>query len=386
MKVVVVTDLDISYPNFGGARLARDFIDALSMVGCRVAVLAAGPPTCLKTPRGLYAERYVCLDINMLLSLTLKLAGRIAPGLKYVQQVAKFRVFTLGKVLRRVVEAINKLGWDAADVVVAEQPYVFPVAEVASKMLNAVLVLREHNVEEVYVRDLLNIANVKDPLTVRMARGVEEYAVRRARITFTISRVDYARLIAKGLSSVKMLTPGLLWRGSNSKVLDDYVLLSASDHPPNMILLLKFIKYAKKYPTLKFVITGNVCKYVKLIREKLPRNVVLLGDVPLDLLAGLYKHALLVYASSSISTGVPVKLLEALLYGVPAVTNRYAYLALDKPPGVVLEHMFDEVIKSSDLLERLREGARRASRMFNAFTMVKSFLEHVNQLRTSQSS
>jgi glycosyltransferase involved in cell wall biosynthesis len=162
---------------------------------------------------------------------------------------------------------------------------------------------------EVFVNEL--IKDIQD---------VEERAVRRAETTICVSDYDMSKfkinyplsnfiLIPSGFSVTPTLPP-------RARKLNE-MLFFGSSHPPNISAAEHIIALAKKFPTLSFVIAGDVCSFLKVDCE----NIRLLGRISERELDELLATATVFLNPITSGAGISLKLIRAMSSGIPILST-----------------------------------------------------------------
>ena len=342
-----------------------------------VTVVSIVPPHKCRRPPGLWgvAFRYhvACsASAREVLLYSLRLASSLSRRLEPLLLAA---LLSLGIGPGAAMGEAVAGGYDA---VVVEQPYLD-----TRSLPRESLAVRLHNIEAEYVEMLARLEDMELPEAVKRLIGASEgERLRRARGLVALSFRD--ALLAEKLYGVKacyappVITPAepaAQWEPPAPP--RSYVVYVASPHRPNIVAAKPLLAAAPLLEGLglRVVIAGALGEHLQR-RGLRPRNVTLLGRLSEEQLAALYRGAYAAYIPHMHRSGLPIKLLEAVLHGAPPlVERRLAALpplqGLDETNAVIAERLapaeMAEALRSTmhrydELLRSLRRLASRYSR------------------------
>ncbi len=380
MKIAVISYRPIGSIPTGSRRIIIDLAVGLKGEGFHVDIynISRRGYGC---PDDISLEGVGCVELSEdLLRRSLLLPPRILTlasneALLFIKLVAQSMVDRVSKVYQDLVEAIDSRGYDLA---ILETIYLSHLGSLL-KSRGIPAILRLHNVEAEYIASL-SYSYLKT-LAYRSMKAVERRSLMMISNRVAISMRD--KEIIKRLYGLETHYLGPTVRGSrrdcssrDQELIENlglecggYALFVGSPHKPNVSALHSILDgIYKGRVEIDLVIVGGIGKYVKRISDK---RVKILGIVPDRILRSLYCCASLSLAPIVGGGGVPIKLIESILYGVPTVTSKRAELII---PGlkhleniVIIERIGDiaEALKilSRDraLRNKISEGAQRIS-------------------------
>jgi len=187
-------------------------------------------------------------------------------------------------------------------------------------------IYNSYNVESEMMPSLIQGGRVED--VVAFIYQLESTLVSRSRLVFATSpdelikfRILYnvpatkLRLAPNGFSPEHFAED----RSPAPSIKKKFALFFGSQHPPN-IEAAQFIAdvIAPKFPTVRFVIAGAVCKYV----TSSAANLDLRGEVDDETKKDLFHQATLFINPMLSGAGTSLKMVEAMAAGLPIVTSR----------------------------------------------------------------
>jgi len=349
LKIAVISYRPIGPMPTGSRRIIIDLAVGLKEKGFHVDIynISRRGYGC---PDDISLEGVGCVELSEdLLRRSLLLLPRILTlasneALLFIKLAAQSMVDRISKVYQELAEAIDSKGYDLA---ILETIYLSHLGSLLrSRGIQAVL--RLHNVEAEYIASL-SYSYLKD-IAYRSMKVVE----RRSLITISnrvvISMRD--KEIIKRLYGLETQYLGPTVRGSRRDCsprdqelikglgleCGSYALFVGSPHKPNADALYNILNGIYKGGVgIDLAVVGGIGKYMEgRISDK---RVKILGIVPDRILRSLYCCASFSLAPIVSGGGVPIKLIESILYGVPTVTSKRAELII---PG--LKHLENVVI------------------------------------------
>ncbi len=360
MKIAVISHRPIDSIPTGSRRIIIDLAVGLKEKGFHVDIynISRRGYGC---PDDISLERVGCVELSEdLLRRSLLLPPRILTlasneALLFIKLVAQSMVDRVSRAYQDLVEAIDSRGYDLA---ILETIYLSHLGSLL-KSRGIPAILRLHNVEAEYIASL-SYSYLKN-LVYRSMKAVELRSLMMVSNRVAISMRD--KEIIKRLYGLETHYLGPTVRGSrrdcssrDQELVKDlglecggYALFVGSPHKPNVSALHNILNGIYKGKVeIDLAIVGGIGRYVKRISGK---RVKILGIVP-----GRILRSLCCCASPSLAPivgggGVPIKLIESILYGVPTVTSKRAELII---PG--LKHLENIVIieRIGDIAEALK--------------------------------
>lgn len=331
----------------------------------------------------------------LLPSRALSLASNEA--LLFTKLVAQFSVDRISGVYHKLTETIISRGYD---LVVLETTYLSHMASILS-FIGVPYMVRIHNVEAEYIASLSY--GLLRGLAYRAMHYVERRALEIARNCVTISMRD--REIIKKLYGVETHYLGPTVRGSRkdcsskdqelvgglSLECENYALFVGSPHKPNIDALSNILEAVSgDWVEMDLAIAGGIGEHINR-KGLISKRIKILGIVPDKILKSLYCCAAISLAPIVSGGGVPIKLIESILHGVPTITSRRAELIV---PG--LKHLDNVVIiekigslsealktltRNRDLRYRISEGALQLAEKAIGFEKtINRYIEHIEKI------
>lgn len=276
--------------------------------------------------------------------------------------------------------------------VLMETPFVYSMLDLKFiKKHNIRLVTVFHNVENIYFQETSIWPKKLAVLEKSRIENLERKVLKNSDLSICISPYDKEWYEAKfNIKNIKYLPSVLprvekLWKNHDSNYI---VFFSQLSFPPNYLGLMWFLKnvfakYCEMFPGIKVKITGKISDEKRACIEKF-KNVEMTGflnNTDFDL---LLQNALFSVTPINQGSGVKIKLLEALSYGIPTIATRHCYEGIrfevkagDEPFVVAenddefLQHMI-ELTSSRNCRERMSDNA------YNFYTKEYSSEENIN--------
>ena len=377
---------------YGGAqRVIVDTYEALSVRGFDVTLVSVVPPHRKGRGRAYkFSFRYIEVVECPLASPFIYMLR----GLTYLHQGLGLPSQLL--FMSYVLSVCGELGSlvNGSDVVVVEEPYVAGLIDPSKR------VVRVHNVEFEYIRNALSGVRV---VTDVFSRRELEMLSKSKRVIAMSYRDYYIFRKLLGLfdlgPEVFYVEPILLVRGRNlgleylhKRGLEEkkYVVFVGSSHLTNVYSARALIRSAPRLKRLgvKIVVGGGVSQYFR--GKMLPENVVVTGYLGFDELRTLYSHALAAYVPHPHKSGVPIKLVEAILHNVIPLVSRSVLEPIPLVKGlrdgvnVVMMQRYDDademyaiiekLVKDDKYYEELLRGVTSLSRRFEPSRLVEKYV------------
>ena len=153
----------------------------------------------------------------------------------------------------------------------------------------------------------------------------------------------------------------------------------ASGHYPNVIAINNFIENLNRFKNhIRLDITGTICG--SLMNNKFPRFVNILGYC--DSLEDFYTSCDVIVNPDELLSGIKVKCLEALSYGVPLVSTKAAMEGIESDAEY---HLLDSDEQCAEFIaslkkDRLPEMALKSRSIFVAFNQRYNFKSTMKQV------
>ena len=295
---------------------------------------------------------------------------------------------------------MQKILTDNIRIVVLENPFLATLIDIPKLRRERIrILLVEHNVEYKYFLDSLRLPAYIATLEARRIHELEKRVIGQVNRTICISPQDSRDLQQEfGVGTVCYLPPILsskerCWTRNTSKQIVFTGGLSFYPNLHGIMWLLEHIwsDFLLQYPDYKLVITGKVSDAVKQKLAAYP-SVKLTGFLTAQELEDCMIGAQFVVVPIIKGSGVKIKLLEALSYGIPVVTTEeshrgvmYDALQEDVPymhtsdPRMFLEYMC-RMASDLGLCERLGMKARIFfDRTYASNTNLRAWLQLLNE-------
>lgn len=262
-----------------------------------------------------------------------------------------------------------------------EQPYMWDFLDKKLlKKYNIRVVYIAHNIEYLYWKDLNYSAGIKllTKIELNRLKAFEKEVVNQSNLVIGISPDD-VKYINNNMKPVKAIyLPTILknvektWYETNS----NYICFCGSlkffpnYHGIKWFLDNVFIKYIKIYPNIKLKITGNITDEIKKDLCQY-NNIEFTGFVSEEELQNIMTQSLFAIVSILKGSGVKIKLLELLSYGVPVVATQHA--ANGVPYGNNMPYLtgFDSNNFLANMIKLTKDDILRKSLSSTAKTFIK---------------
>ena len=238
-----------------------------------------------------------------------------------------------------------------------------------------------HNIEHKIYADIMRsrgVPKVISNIDVNRIYRIERKAISEMDAVAAISSED-AAYFSSNTDKIMQYIPSLLtprepiWDPDEQE--DKYIIFpGALSFDPNYngikwFYASVFQQFLSKYPQyhdLKLLITGKTPEYVKQVVSKYS-NVHLTGFVSDDELHRLYKHCRFAIVPIIDGSGVKMKILDLMSYGVPVIATKFAALGIGAEKVIREVSTGDEFCHAMvELLEdkQLRQKMSRAEHAF----------------------
>lgn len=402
LRISIVTYRPLEAAPTGSRRIILDLASGLHSRGVDVTmytIVRRG----VGCPREKRYSKVACIEIDedvlrrLLLLPYRALSLSSGEALLFLKLISQFYVDKLSKAyyeLARIIASENP------NIVFLETLYTTFIGTMMSSM-GIPTVLRTHNVEAEYIPSLA-YAPLRD-LAYRYLYLLENKFLRMHKNIVTISVRDSK--ILERLYNVKTiyLGPSLnasrrYCRNYDCDVIKhyglkcrDYILFVGSLHKPNVDAILSILNaYSKDNFNFDLVVVGSICKYI----DKLGitnDKIKVLGIVPDDILRSIYCCSEGSLAPILSGGGVPIKLVESLLYGIPTITSKRATLIV---PGLIhgenvliieevggLSEALRILVTDETLRERLSRGATELTEKVLGYEVtINRYLKYLNSI------
>jgi glycosyltransferase involved in cell wall biosynthesis len=204
-----------------------------------------------------------------------------------------------------------------ADLVVIDHASASPFA---ADISGVPVVYNSHNCE-LHMAQQLYPAGSAD---IDRTRTMEGNALYSATAMTFCSHDDYAKM--KELYDIDSLTAKFIPNGGPRSTVTDslvrhkskQIMFVGSGHPPNGVAARNIVPIAKELEDYTFVICGDAGWAIK---DKLPKNVKVLGRVSDDELDRYFKESFAFINPMESGSGTHLKMMKALGYGIPIITS-----------------------------------------------------------------
>ena len=293
------------------------------------------------------------------------------------------------KVNREVV--MNYIVENKIDVVVLESPYASEYLDLERvKRLKIKIILIEHNVEYLFSKDYLKKFGILAKIEIKRIFQYEKKIVSDSNMVISISDFDAAFIKNKfQIEHIKYLplylpTNSISWNINYNK----YIIFTGSlEFYPNYhgikwFLENVFIEYLKENPSIVLKITGEISREKK--KEfAMYNNVQFTGLLPKEELERLELNCLFSIVPVLKGSGIKIKLLEALSYGIPTIATVHTFQGIPYDENSNIPYLIGkneiEFLKSMLLLtgdEKKRKAlSKNAKNFFNEVYASKSNVE-----------
>ena len=287
------------------------------------------------------------------------------------------------KIYEKIPKTVNKVSKIAKkfepDAVISELIYTGLLANYISTKTGAKFLIRAHNIETEYLSILapqpthIFLKPLIHPLEQKILSLPSKVITLSYRDAYLLNKLYNVN--TEFLNVPLQKPPDEEAREEDIKKLGlephDYILFVGLLHKPNIIILkalLKAAKYLESKSTLTIAVAGSVSTAVP---KSKPSNIKVIGKVSSQVLHSLYTYAEVSIAPIFRGSGIAIKLVESLIYGLPTITTHKALLML---PGLKHgENIYvtkDEksfardiqtLAEDTQLREALRKGAKKFS-------------------------
>jgi len=407
LRVAIVSYRPVGTMPTGSRRILLDLATGLVERGFRVAIYnisrrGVGCPEALD-PGVECVEMDEDLLRRSLLLPTRILTAASREGLLFTKFLVQPWVDRVSRVYYEIAEDIASRGCDVAILETIYTGFLFPLLV----YMGVPSAIRIHNVEAEYVssiayRRLRGVA-------YRVMNHVELGALKGVKSLIAISARD--KLILERLYGVEAAYLGPTVRASRKQCSSgdadavkryglecgSYIVFVGSSHKPNIEAIehaLHSIERSGVRATI--AVAGSIGEYLAMRGVK-NKGIKILGVVPEETLKSLYCCASASLAPIISGGGVPIKLIESLLYGLPTITSKRALLIV---PG--LKHGENVLIaeevggvgeaikilaKDRGMAEDISRGAMKLSEETIGFEKtIERYIKYIRSIASAETS
>lgn len=259
-------------------------------------------------------------------------------------------------------EIMSKIKKERVNCVVLETPYASEYVDICElKQSNVKVVLIEHNVEYIFVKDLLHKYGVLSNLEIMRTLEYEKKIINSATDVYALSPKDAAVLNDKfKFNKVKYLPTLSMnkyekWENTDS----NYAIFSGSlSFLPNYEGMKWFLEnvwkvYVKANPNLWLKITGKIDDKIKREFSIYP-NVEFTGYLNDKDLQKTFLGCLFAVIPIFKGSGIKIKLLEALSYGVPVLATSHCFEGVPYKENNYKISPYFWCVNSDDFIDKIK--------------------------------
>ena len=164
------------------------------------------------------------------------------------------------------------------------------------------------------------------------------------------------------------------------------IMFVGSGHPPNGVAARNIVPIAKALPEYNFIICGDAGWAIK---EKLPKNVAVLGRVTDEELDKHFKESFAFINPMESGSGTHLKMMKALGYGIPIITSTVGARGFDQKEiddsMLIADSTEDNVrairnLENRDIFKKLVDGADKVFDRYDWETIKKDYAKFINQV------
>jgi glycosyltransferase involved in cell wall biosynthesis len=339
LRIAILSHFRPYPPTSGANYLIWGTANALAAQGHKVLLLSFGRGGNLSVIEGnlVFIHQEWSYWHRLPIALFRKVVQRIIPG------TFPYELLLLSKIissatpqLKSIIEKFNP------QIIQVEMPYSFELAQKLARS-SIPIVLREHNVEwlltylQIYFKKGLKGLSRQ---SCNVFREYEKEVCLKSDMVVTASYKDENIIRGMGINHVKTILPSYKLRLHDHKKRRDYgftwlrfkpyILFVGIRWKPNVDATLRIKEVARRTKGVNFMISGSVCQALQ--QNELPENVRLLGVVNNEQLYSLYDEANATLIPIEFGSGVQIKLLEAMYFGIPIITTSFVASSLTKTP------------------------------------------------------
>ena len=360
MNILVLTHRPLYPPVYGYSRVITDTYSAIVSQGHRVCAVSIVPKRRVGKENFNeinYVELNEPLDVFTKLAITRALL-RISRGeLLFYHLSWLTKAYASQNIIESVRNIVRKYLGDP-DIIIAETIYPGFLAEKLAEKMGVKHVIRIHNIEVQYISSLTKLFKRK---AIEMIGSLETNILSKAYKVYALSYKD--SLTLKKLYGIDAIyiPPVLIieepYREEILKKFDiernNYYLFIASPHKPNILFLKKIMECWRnlRIRGYKLVVGGSISPIAKrLLNKYYNKDIIVTGLLSKEEVISLTKNAY-VYLAPHHGHGVPIKLVEALQLGVPAITTANALESIRGLKDKVNVYAINDIDKLCEAME-----------------------------------
>ena len=380
MRILVLIHRPLRSLSTGAARVIHDTYTGLSKLSHDILIVSLsrkGDESNININELQYIDLREDILSRMFLLPFRMLTAASREGLSFLQLSIMPKIYEKSpKILNKVTKIVKKFN---PDIVISELIYMGFLANRISMETCSDFIIRSHNMEAEYLSILapnsmhILLNHLIYPLEQKILLLPSRVITLSYRDAFLFNKIY--KLDAKFLGIPLRKLPEEFACERDVEKLNlkpyNYFLFTGSLHKPNILVLREVIraaKYLESKSTITIAIAGSISKALPKSR---PSNIKVLGIVPMKVLHSLYTYAEASIAPIFQGSGVAIKLVESLIYGLPTITTRKALLML---PGlkhgenIYITRNIDSFVKDVQTLvedTQLRETIKRGAQNFS---------------------
>ena len=250
------------------------------------------------------------------------------------------------------------------------------------------IIYNSHNCE-LYMANQLYPVGSPD---IEKTRTMEGLALSSATAMTYCSPEDYHKML--GLYDIDNLKAEFVPNGGpRSKVTpatqrhkSNTIMFVGSGHPPNGVAAKNIVPIAKALPDYTFAICGDAGWAIK---DKLPKNVLVLGRVSDEELDKYFQESLAFINPMESGSGTHLKMMKALGYGIPIITSTVGARGFEPDEisqAMIIANTTEENVSAIEQLktlgnvERLVSGADKVFDKYDWETVKKNYAAFVDSM------
>ena len=396
MNILVLTHRPLYPPVYGYSRVITDTYSAIVSQGHRVCVVSIVPKRRVGKENFNeinYVELNEPLDVFTKLAITRALL-RISRGeLLFYHLSWLTKAYASQNIIESVRNIVRKYLGDP-DIIIAETIYPGFLAEKLAEKMGVKHVIRIHNIESQYISSLTKLFERK---AIEIIGSLETNILSKAHKIYALSYKDSLTIKILYNIDATYIPPILITEepcyeeilGKFGIERNNYYLFIASPHKPNILFLKKIMECWRnlRIRGYKLVVGGSISPIAKkLLNKYYNKDIIVTGLLSKEEVIALTKYAY-VYLAPHHGHGVPIKLVEALQLGVPAITTINALQSitgLKDKENVCTINNIDEICKAIEILAidktlyvNIKEGVNRFSRNLDYRKITKMFINEL---------
>lgn len=230
---------------------------------------------------------------------------------------------------------------------------------------------------------------------IERTRKMEGDALNSATAVTYCSPDDYKKMLE--LYDIKELKAIFVPNGGPRSIVTDpevrqkskNIMFVGSGHPPNGVAAKNIVPIAKQLPEYNFVICGDAGWAIK---DKLPKNVSVLGRVTDEELDKYFKESFAFINPMESGSGTHLKMMKALGYGIPIITSVVGARGFEQKEiedAMLIANTTEENILAIRQLEKFSTfsklifGANKVFDKYDWETIKKNYANFINEMLKS---